>query len=59
MARIYSFLPRPVTAVHRQRVPVGPATIIIFPGIRYERNNGSGGKDGSGSAGRKSAPARR
>lgn len=63
MARIYSFLPRPASAVRREKAPAGPATIIIFPGIRYERVNsgGPGGGDTGtgGSPGRKSAPVRR
>jgi hypothetical protein len=60
MASIHSFMPRPATGERRPR-PVGQtATIIIFPGVRYERPGGpSAGGSGSGSQSRKPVGARR
>lgn len=61
MAKIYSFMPRPAAATRRESASRGAATIIIFPGIRYERGRAGGGDAGSGgagTAGRKSARKR-
>lgn len=62
MAKIYSFIPRPPAASRVARPSRGGATIVIFPGVRYERRKEGGdgaGFNGGGPAGPKSARTRR
>lgn len=62
MAKIYSFIPRPPAASRVSESSRGAATIIIFPGVRYERRNFGGdgaGLNGGKPAGPKSARTRR
>lgn len=62
MARIYSFMPRPPTANRRESLARGSATVIIFPGVRYERRQpegGDAGNDGTGPSRPKAARTRR
>lgn len=51
MSSVVSFIPRPPVA---GRQPAGPAAIIIFPGVRYERPaervSGASEKDGEAQA---------
>jgi hypothetical protein len=60
MASIHSFMPKPATAARRPKLNGETATIIIFPGVRYERPGGpSTGGSGSGSQSRRPVGVRR
>lgn len=58
MATIHSFMPKP-KAARRAPAPGEAATIIIFPGVRYERPTAGGAGGGSKPQGPKSAGTRR